>query len=111
MNIIELTRILNEKYSDVTKNLTPNADKLEKIAKKQGKSEEANEFLNKINSIILKEIEKQDSNSNYSLLLKRLEGFMGGSNVNNDSILNDILSMVTPQMIEKILSFTPQTLF
>ena len=34
MNIIELTRILNEKYSDVTKNLTPNADKLEKIAKK-----------------------------------------------------------------------------
>ena len=111
MNIIELTRILNEKYSDVTKNLTPNADKLEKIAKKQGKSEEANEFLNKINSIILKEIEKQDSNSNYSLLLKRLEGFMGGSNVNNDSILNDILSMVTPQMVERILTFTPQTLF
>lgn len=111
MNIIELTRILNEKYSDVTKNLTPNADKLEKIAKKQGKSEEANDFLNKINSIILKEIEKQDSNSNYSLLLKRLEGFMGGSNVNNDSILNDILSMVTPQMVEKILTFTPQTLF
>ena len=111
MNIIELTRILNEKYSDVTKNLTPNADKLEKIAKKQGKSEEANDFLNKINSIILKEIEKQDSNSNYSLLLKRLEGFIGGSNVNNDSILNDILSMVTPQMVEKILTFTPQTLF
>jgi hypothetical protein len=42
MNIFELTRILNERYSDITKSLTPTADKLEKLAKKQGKEGDVN---------------------------------------------------------------------
>jgi hypothetical protein len=41
MNIIELTRILNEKYSELTKNLTPIADKLEKNAHKSGNGADA----------------------------------------------------------------------
>ena len=104
MNIFELTRILNEKYSEITKPLTPNADKLEKIAKKQGREEDVNEFLVKINNLLLKKTDEFDSNSLYYQIRQRLSGFIGGSNENDNNTLNDILSLLSNEMMKLILA-------
>lgn len=109
MNIFELTRILNERYSEFTKGLTPTADKLEKIAKKEGKESEVNEFLVKINNLLLKKTDEFDSNSLYARIKQRLSGFIGGSNENDTNTLNDILSSLTNDMMELILSQSSDT--
>ena len=104
MNIFELTRILNEKYTDVVKELTPNAKVLDARAKKAGKGLEGEEFLTRINNLLLKKADEFDDNSLYAQIRQRLSSFLGGSNENDNNTLNDILSLLSPQMMEQILN-------
>ena len=109
MNIIELTRILNEKYSELTKNLTPIADKLEKNAHKSGNDADAQDFLTRINNLLLKKVDDLDDNSLYAQISQRLKGFIGGSNQNDNNTLNDILSLLSNTMMEQILEQSSNT--
>lgn len=103
MNIIELTRILNEKYTEVVKELTPNAKILDTRAKQAGKGLEGEEFLTRINNLLLKKADEFDDTSLYAKIRQRLSSFLGGSNENDNNTLNDILSLLSPQMMEQIL--------
>ena len=109
MNIIELTRILNERYSELTKNLTPIADKLEKNAQKSGNGADAQDFLTRINNLLLKKVDELDDNSLYAQIRQRLKGFIGGSNQNDNNTLNDILSLLSNTMMEQILEQSSNT--
>ena len=104
MNIIELTRILNEKYTEVVKELTPNAKILDARAKQAGKGLEGEEFLTRINNLLLKKADEFDDTSLYAKIRQRLSSFLGGSNENDNNTLNDILSLLSPQMMEQILN-------
>lgn len=103
MNIFELTRILNEKYTEVVKELTPNAKILDARAKQAGKGLECEEFLTRINNLLLKKADEFDDTSLYAKIRQRLSSFLGGSNENDNNTLNDILSLLSPQMMEQIL--------
>lgn len=118
MNIFELTEILNEakgrRKLPITNKIATNTNILDNVAQDTRDAESienTNQFLNKINNLLQKKIESLDSNSGYSQLLERLKSFYGGSNVNNNTVLDEILSLLTPEMISIINSTTPDALY